>query len=128
MAREIVVLKQHNTGEAFAASVLNNLEAAICLTDASGYFYEVSEAYCKLYGYEARELVGKHFTMMVPEAYRAGADELHRAFIAGEEELPKQWTVQDRAGNPMQVYVHAFRAEKDGKPAKMTLVEPVTAS
>jgi|GEM_PF-3722781 len=97
---------------------------AFCLTDERGYFLEVNPAYCDLYGYTEAELIGNHFTMVVPEAYRAYASDVHDQFIAGTDEMPAQWTVQNKAGELMQIHAEAIRCQsKEGTTTKMTLIE-----
>jgi PAS domain S-box-containing protein len=105
--------------------ILDKIEKlAFCLTDERGYFLEVNDAYCDLYGYTEAELIGQHFTMVVPEEYRAYASDVHDQFIAGTDEMPAQWTVRNKAGELMQIHAEAIRCQsKEGTTTKMTLIE-----
>jgi PAS domain S-box-containing protein len=104
---------------------------AACITDHRGYYLEVNEAYCKLYGYTREELERKSFLGVVPPAHRAFAQEVHDGFIAGIAELPARWTVVNRAGESLQIWASAIRIklnkkgnEGDGSgTAKMTMIE-----
>lgn len=97
---------------------------AFCLTDEKGYFLEVNSAYCELYGYTEEELIGNHFSMVLPEPFRAYATGIHDQFIAGADEMPGQWTVQNKAGEMMQIHAEAIRCQtKEGTTTKMTLIE-----
>lgn len=97
---------------------------AFCLTDHEGNFVEVNTAYTELYGYTEDELIGQHFTKVVPEDYRETAAKIHDDFIAGQNEMPAEWTVVGKDGAPMQIMVHAVRgASAAGKPMKVTIIE-----
>ena len=110
----------------WAEAMLGNLDVAICHTDSRGYFLDVNEQYLALYGYTREEVIGKHFTLVVPEAYREVASQIHDGFIRGEAEAPAEWTVVNRAGQAIKVWVTPVRmVDDDDQPSKITLVEPV---
>jgi PAS domain S-box-containing protein len=48
-------------------AVFNSLNVGVLLLDSEGFFIDVNECYCRLIGYERRELVGKHFLNIVPD-------------------------------------------------------------
>jgi PAS domain S-box-containing protein len=99
---------------------------AMCLTDEQGNFVEVNAAYLKLYGYSEEELIGKHFTLVVPEEGKAFAAHMHNAFIAGATEMPAEWTVQGKEGQPIRIRAEAIRCEDpNGRPAKITIIEKI---
>lgn len=97
---------------------------AFCLTDHEGNFVEVNQAYTELYGYSEEELIGSHFTMVVPEGYRETARKIHDDFIAGAHEMPTEWTVVGKDGASMQIMVYAVHGNSAaGKPMKVTIIE-----
>ncbi|MCS6904259.1 MAG: PAS domain-containing protein [Bacteroidia bacterium] len=99
---------------------------ALCITDEKGYFVEVNAAYLELYGYQEKELIGKHFTIVVPEENRAFAAKVHDEFIAGTTEMPAEWTVQRKDGELIQIRAEAIRCEDpNGRPAKITIIERI---
>jgi PAS domain S-box-containing protein len=51
-------------------SVFNALEVGILVVDGQGYFVDMNESYCRMIGYERRELIGKYFLTVVPEIQR----------------------------------------------------------
>ena len=102
---------------------------AYCLTDEKGFFIEVNEAYCALYGYSAQELIGQHFTIVVPNGYKEFASGVHDAFISGVEEMPAIWTVQNKKGELLSIHAEAIRCKtKEGNTTKMTLIELLPTS
>jgi PAS domain S-box-containing protein len=48
-------------------SVFNSLDVGILILDSKGYFIDVNNSYCRMIGYECKELLGKHFLTVVPE-------------------------------------------------------------
>ncbi len=110
---------------------LNEIEAkttklAFCLTDEHGIFVEVNEAYQKLYGYREDELIGNHFTMVVPHEGRAYAQKMHEDFIQGIVETPADWIVQNKNGEQFEIYIESILVKNkndEGRPKKLTLIE-----
>src|SRR5687768_12411841 len=58
---------QRNTNNPVFNAVFNSLNVGILLLDSAGYYIDVNDGYCRMIGYECRELVGKHFLTVVPE-------------------------------------------------------------
>jgi len=78
-----------------------------CITDKGGNFVEVNRAYCKIYGYSREELIGKHFSMVVPIENRQAANQLHEDFFDNENEIPQEWIVQRKNGDYLNIFVSA---------------------
>ncbi|MFN3427094.1 MAG: PAS domain S-box protein [Candidatus Thermochlorobacter sp.] len=107
--------------------IYESAKVGFCITDERGNFVSVNASYCKIYGYEREELIGKHFTMLLPESIRQKAAQLHDEFIAGNPEGSGLWCVQRKDGTEMQVYVTAERlVSKTGKCYKVTTVTPIS--
>lgn len=51
-------------------SLLNLLKLSYCILNKYGIFVEVSEEYCRLYGYNPSELIGNHFSCIFDENRR----------------------------------------------------------
>lgn len=112
-----------------AANVINTAPIGICITDAKGNFEMVNPAYCDFYGYEKEELLGQHFTLVVPKAYRAKLSQLHDMFIAGNEiqEFRQEWEVRCKNGETRTIIAEAARVHgEDGAPRKVTYVIDIT--
>ncbi|XKE46112.1 diguanylate cyclase [Halomonas organivorans] len=101
----------------------------ICITDAEGIFEMVNPAYCDFYGYREEELLGRHFTMLVPEADRARLDELHDRFIRGQadQEMRQEWEVMRKDGELRSIIAEAARIVDDqGEVKKATFITDIT--
>lgn len=95
----------------------------ICVTDEQGRFVQVNEAYCQIYGYKPDELIGRHFSLVVPEQGREEAARLHDEFIRNGMEMPSIWDVVDKQGDIHQVAVRASLQKcTDGSRRKITVV------
>ncbi|KFC51550.1 response regulator PleD [Halomonas sp. SUBG004] len=110
-------------------NVIKTAPLGICITDPHGYFEMVNPAYCQFYGYREEELIGQHFTLVVPEAYRAQMRQLHDEFIHGEEthELRQEWEVRCKNGEARTIIAEAARIEgDDGQSRKVTFIVDIT--
>lgn len=107
-------------------NIINESEYGICITDENGYFRFVNNMYCQTYGYERGELVGNHFSMVVPDENKLLLNKLHDQYIAEQKEISNTWKVLRKDGELMSIYVDArFTDQIDGKPHKITFVERV---
>lgn len=125
LLNETLTLKDHAGEVLNPQHLLSRLETlAFCVTDHEGNFLEVNEAYTQLYGYSQEELLGKHFTLVVPEAYKTYLAELHKRFIAGDVEIPTEYTVQRKDGSLVKIIAEAVRVEdpEEGT-SKLTIID-----
>ncbi|MCW3464257.1 PAS domain-containing hybrid sensor histidine kinase/response regulator [Chitinophaga nivalis] len=81
----IDITRKHNVQAAIRRNeekfrvILNNLNAAMCETDVAGNITRVYESFCRLSGYEEKELIGKNITeVFVPEENRDFASNLRK--------------------------------------------------
>ncbi|MBT2786717.1 MULTISPECIES: sensor domain-containing diguanylate cyclase [unclassified Halomonas] len=110
-------------------NVIKAAPIGICITTPSGHFEMVNPAYCEFYGYRPEELLGQHFTQVVPKENRAILSALHDEFMRGSEnqELRQEWDVVVKSGEMRTVIAEAARIEADdGGPRKVTFVIDIT--
>lgn len=109
--------------EARLRGIIESTPVGICITDENGYYEYVNPTYSRLYGYEAHELIGNHFTLVVPEAHRDRLIHLHSEFMGRRYELRGEWEVLRRDGSPMAIIADAaYIIDVDGRPKKVTFV------
>ncbi|THB67210.1 MAG: PAS domain S-box protein, partial [Spirochaetaceae bacterium] len=113
----------------FNQLILNSAQIGICLTDIQGNIVQVNDGYCKLFGYNENELLGRPFTMLLPSGMREYAARLHTRFLAGEtEESAGEWEVLRKDGATLYVMTSAGRLQRqDGSLYKVTTVIDITA-
>ncbi len=105
-------------------SIINGSEYCICITNDKGYFAFVNDNYCATYGYTREELVGNHFSMVVPENTKAVLNKLHDEYIEKQKEISNIWEVVNKRGELMKINVDArFTDRIDDAPHKITFVE-----
>jgi len=108
-------------------TIIDHTPVGICITNGDGNYDFVNSAYCRLYGYEAEELVGNSFLMVVPEEGQEYLAKLHDDFLAGARELRGEWKVQTKDARNLYILAEAARIfGEDGKPRKVTFVIDVT--
>ncbi|MCU0394150.1 MAG: PAS domain-containing protein [Thermoflexibacter sp.] len=104
--------------------IINASEYAICITNAEGLFAFVNDNYCQTYGYSREELIGNHFSMVVPDNTKAILNKLHDEYIEKQQEISNTWEVVNKKGELMKINVDARFTDKIGnQPHKITYVE-----
>ncbi|MFW6347626.1 MAG: CheR family methyltransferase [Cyclonatronaceae bacterium] len=122
-----LAMGQAKQKERLIQSVYDAASVGICVTDAEGYFVNVNRRYREIYGFENESLIGRHFTVVVPETAREEARRLHDAFIEDGTELPREWQVRHAEGHFITVEVSArLLVQEDGRRYKVTSVDNIS--
>jgi len=87
-----------HASEARLRALIETAPVGVCVTDAGGAFTMVNAAYCALYGYTPAELLGQHFTLIVPAAQRAAAAAQFARGAARGVRAPREIEVITKAG------------------------------
>jgi len=120
-------MRQERRKEQIMSAVFDRTAVGICLTDEKGRFVEVNDAYCNIYGYTRKELLGSPFTIVVQDKERESAMQLHDRFMDGEPEIPVEWVVRRKDGEPISIVVTAaLMIDEDGSRYKITTVTDIT--
>lgn len=103
--------------------IIEDTDLGICITNAKGNFVAVNDNYCNIYKYTREELIGKHFSIVVPEANVDQLNFLHDQFIKNKFEILKKWQVMSKHKELINIQVDAGYTEKlDNKPHKITFI------
>ncbi|MBC8044369.1 MAG: PAS domain S-box protein [Rhizobacter sp.] len=117
----------YRQSEARLRSIIDATPLGMCITNEKGFFEYINPAYCKIYGYRSEELIGKHFTVVVPHADYKFWQDLHDKYIAGAEEVRGEWKVVHKSGRDITILADAARiVGTDGRPKKVTFVMDVS--
>ncbi len=108
-------------------SVVEQTPYGLCITQTDNTFEYVNDAYCRIYGYERDELIGKPFTVVVPARFRTKLEQTHRAFLEEKEEFAGTYDVVRKDGTEIMIEAAAaWFLGSDGRPRKATFVLDVT--
>lgn len=102
----------------------NEKELGICITNKDAKFVHVNDRYCEIYSYDKDEIIGKSFTIVVPEDKQEYMKELHDKFIEDQYEILRQWKVVTKGGQTLDIQVDAGFSDKifGGEPHKITFI------
>jgi len=113
--------------EVLLASISNVAAIGLSIIDAQGHYVQVNPAYCSLYGYQAAELLGQPFTLLLPEKVDSAALHIHKAFLAGKEDFPVEWQALRKDGALLDVMITSGRLVlEDGRCFRVSSVTDMT--
>ncbi len=110
-------------------NIIEKTPVGICITNKYGIFEYVNPSYLRIYKYKEEELIGNHFTIVVPAENKDTLNTLHDSFIygSGENEARGDWEVLDKFGNRINIIADAAKIySDDNSPKKVTFVIDVT--
>ncbi|MCS7211297.1 MAG: PAS domain S-box protein, partial [Chloroherpetonaceae bacterium] len=109
-------------------ALFNTVPLGICLSDEEGTFLRINRELSNILGYEAADLLGKHFSFVLAEEYRELAKEAHQTFMAGDSLITSgEWPIQRKDGERrwVQVVTRKFQRE-DGRWFRVTAIRDIT--
>ena len=114
-------------GRNFLAATLNVLPVGVCLTDEGGYYRMMNDAYCAIYEYDREEMLGKHYSVIMPPDQIALANAHYAQILGGDVGIPVERKRQRKDGSI--VYIEAANAlvqDVDGQKIVITTVRDIT--
>ncbi|TAH33137.1 MAG: PAS domain S-box protein [Alphaproteobacteria bacterium] len=113
--------------ERLVSSILESTQIGIGVSDQSGRFVRVNQAFCKIFGYESKDLLGREFTILLPFAEHQRARQIYAQFMKTGAEMPGEGTCLRKDGRPVDVQITAGRLQRaDGSMLRVTTVEDIT--
>ncbi|MGE0251605.1 MAG: PAS domain S-box protein [Dongiaceae bacterium] len=113
--------------ERLLSSILDSAQIGIGVSDESGRFVRVNQAFCRIYGYEPKELLGREFTILMPSTDHQLARDAYRNFLMDGLESPGEGIGIHRDGRPIDIHLTAGRLRRaDGSMLRVTTVEDIT--
>jgi len=108
-------------------NIMDHTPLGICVTDRNGYFESLNNAYLKLYSYDESELLGRHFTIVVPDDQKKRLAEMHDQFIVDGAEIRGEWEVVDKNGRAKSILADAALIySEESEPKKVTFVMDIS--
>ncbi len=113
--------------KALINSIFNATDSGICVSDEEGRIIQVNEGYCRIYGYQPKELEGQLFTLVIPPSQHALARKAYQSFMQEGIEAPTDWLGQHKNGQILDVQLSArLLINPDGSRAKVTTVQDIS--
>jgi PAS domain S-box-containing protein len=113
--------------ERLVSSILESAQIGIGVSDESGRFIRVNPNFCKIFGYEAKDLLGREFTILLPFAEHQQARQIYTQFMKTGIEAAGEGTCLRSDGRPVDVQITAGRLQRaDGSMLRVTTVEDIT--
>ena len=114
-------------GEDIFKIAVENTPTGVCITNENGTFEYVNKAFCELYEYANDELIGRNFTIVVPNEHKIALQALHDKYIDGTDEVRGEWDVVTKSGKHLTILADAVRVKGfDGRYKKVTFVTDIT--
>lgn len=95
-------LKRNHEYE-FFKSIFDNGLTGVSVTDQKGFFVDVNKTICKLYGYSKKDLIGSHFTMLVPYGNKRHSTETYNKLFEADDSNQQYWTVVKKNGKEINL-------------------------
>jgi diguanylate cyclase (GGDEF)-like protein/PAS domain S-box-containing protein len=114
-------------GRNLMAATLDVLPVGVCLTDEGGFYRMMNDAYCAIYEYDREEMLGQHYSVIMPPDQIALANAHYARMLGGDVGIPVERKRQRKDGSI--VYIEAANAlvqAADGHKMVITTVRDVT--
>lgn len=116
----------HN--ESMITAVFETTDIGISIADAQGRLVNVNPGLCQMMGYESSELIGQHFTILIPPEQRKEANDRHRFCLEGNK-ISGEFKMLHHNGTVMDVFKNkSCITDADDKRFVMTLIRDITES
>lgn len=80
----------------------------ICITDTEGYFIELNDAYSEIFGYSRDELIGEHFSLIIPEELQEEVRQRYRSSFTDSDSVSEEYEAVAKGGKT--IYISAASA------------------
>ncbi len=76
--------RAHRETESLLGAIFETADVGLCLYDQRGRFVNVNRGYCELFGYRPEELIGRHYTKVLPAEEHEYAQRTFEHFMSGQ--------------------------------------------
>ncbi|MDZ8054721.1 MAG: PAS domain S-box protein [Aulosira sp. ZfuVER01] len=98
-------------------TILDAVKVGICLTDENGYFVDVNNEYCQIYGFTREELIGQQFTLHYANLNAKEKSNLlqqYKNFISnGIQPEKREFSITSKDGSRLPVEMSQVIYQKD---------------
>jgi len=114
-------------GRDLMSATMDILPVGVCLTDEEGYYRMMNGAYCAIYECDRDEMIGQHYSVIMPPDQVALANAHYARMLDGDVGIPIERKRKRKDGSI--VYIEAANAvvkNADGKKMIITTVSDIT--
>jgi len=107
--------------------VFDALPIGVCLTDEMGYYRFMNDAYCAIYEYVREEMIGQHYSVIMPPDQIALAKKHYARLLKGDMGIPTERKRQRKDGTV--IYIEAANSLvnlEDGRKMVITTTREIT--
>ena len=110
-------------GRNLMTATLDVLPVGVCLTDEGGYYRMMNDAYCAIYEYDREEMLGQHYSVIMPQDQIALANAHYTRLLSGDIGIPVERKRQRKNGSI--VYIEAANALVEGESGQKMVITTV---
>ncbi len=114
-------------GRKLLAAILATLPVGVCLTDETGHYQMMNDAYHAIYKYDPEEMIGQHYSMIMPPDQIAMVNAHYAQLLNGDTSFPAERKRQRKDGS--NIYIEAANVlveDVDGKKMVITTTRDIT--
>lgn len=113
--------------QSLLTSVFQAADAGISIVNKEGILIEANNTFCQLYGYMREELLGCHFTKLIPDEFKEEALKQHSEFFESKESMRGLGIVKQKNGTEINAQITAVKIlDSAGNPYRITTVTDVS--
>ncbi len=113
--------------ERLVSSILDAAQIGIGVSGEDGRFVRVNQAFANIFGYAAKELLGREFTLLLPSEDAEEAKKVYAEFMKTGIEQPGEGVCLRKDGTGVAVQITAGRVRRaDGSMLRVTTVEDIS--
>lgn len=86
ITQQVRTERAHRETESLLGAIFETADVGLCLYDQRGRFVNVNRGYCELFGYRPEELVGRHYSKVLPAEEHEHAQRLFERFMSGQNQ------------------------------------------
>jgi len=107
--------------------IIQSSPIGVAVIDHDGVFRSVNPSFCQIHGYRQEELLGRRFTLLLPQPEHNRVMALHRDFLDRSADMDGERVVLRRDGSMLNVIAHSVRVPGDeGRWRRLVYVVDIT--
>jgi diguanylate cyclase (GGDEF)-like protein/PAS domain S-box-containing protein len=107
--------------------IIQRSPIGVAVIDHDGVLRTVNPSFCQIHGYRQEELLGRSFTLLLPQPEHNRVMALHRDFLDHSADMDGERVVLRRDGSMLNVIAHSIRVPGDeGRWRRLVYVVDIT--